>query len=232
MNDINSIQRIRWANVSGKRWYGFTTPITSDGKSSNYGISSPISKEKNWCNLTDQGRRIVNKLMNTKGIRYITASAFGIVVEIEPIYEWADYHDDIVELINKTLFAGKADVGPQGSRRPDEGLILWSGTRKSAVRWYGVSNTLRLKDKEKEKSACVISSLVDDGNWCNLTPEAREVVNTIFSMKGVFTVWVSAFDLSVEIAPVFSWSDYHDTIVKLLKDKIFGGKAFVEHKED
>jgi hypothetical protein len=56
------------------------------------------------------------------------------------------------------------------------------------------------------------------------------VINTIYAMKGVYTIWVSAFDLSIEIAPVFSWSDYHNDVVALLSEKIFGGKAFVEEK--
>lgn len=229
MNNPTSIRRIRWTQTATGRWYGFTSPIMTEKCTNLASISDPVSKSGNWCKLTDTGRHIINKIINMQGVSHISANSFGMIVQIEPVYQWADYHENIVELLNNKLFGGQADVGRQGVRQTDEGLILWSGTRKSAVRWYGTSKALQLDDKNKYSA--VISGPVDKKNWCGLTPAARELVNTIYAIKGVYTIWVSAFDMSIEIAPVFSWTDYHDTIVKLLKEKIFDNKASVEQKQ-
>ena len=231
MNNINSIKRIRFASIKGGMWYGFSRAISLKEKSStNYSFDAPIKADNSFGALTDEGRRIVNKLITNKGVLNVQMNAFAVMVTFQPIFQSSEFHEDIIDLINKTLFAGEADVAPLGSRREGEGLIVYSGTRKSTVRWYGVSTSLKLDDKGK--SAAVISSPVSDGNWCGLTPAARDLVNTIFAMKGVYTIWVTPFDLSIEIAPVFSWSDYHDTVVGLIKDKIFDGNAFVEYKKD
>lgn len=226
---IENIKRIRWADVNGRRWYGFSVAICAKEKmDGTYGIGEPVKADKNWCDLTDQGRRIVNKLLTTKGIRYINAGPFGIVVEKQSIFSWDDFHADIIELINKTLFAGKADVDVLGARKSDEGLIRWSGKRKDTTRWYGVSAPLTVD--EKEKASFVVSQPIPEDKTYGLTPAAKEVANAIFEMRGVMTVWVNAFGISVEIAPVFTFSDFHNDIIKLLTDKVFGGKAFVEER--
>lgn len=226
---IDDIRRIRWSNVNNGRWYGVSVAIRKDEKDSALASISKSVDSGNWCGLTSAGRKIVNKLIAMKGIRHVQAGAFCVIVEIEPVFASSEFHDEIVALLNEQLFGGDADVAQLGVRRPDQGLIRWSNTRRDCVRWYGVSTALRL-DAKKDAPA-VISSPVGESNWCGLTEEARELVNTIYAMKGVYTIWVSAFDLSIEIAPVFSWSDYHDSVVAMLSEKIMGGKAFVEERK-
>jgi hypothetical protein len=226
---IDDIRRIRWTHTNTGRWYGVSVAIRSDEKNSAMAsISEPVDS-RNWCDLTFVGRKIVNKLITTKGIRHVEAGAFCIIVEIEPVFAASEFHDDIIALLNDQLFGGDADVAQLGVRRADQGLIRWSNTRRECVRWYGVSTALMLD--EKEDTSAVINSPVSERNWCGLTEEARELVNTIYAMKGVYTIWVTAFDLSIEIAPVFSWSDYHDSVVAMLSERIMGGKAFVEQRK-
>jgi hypothetical protein len=226
----DEIKRIRFAhNQDGTCWYGFSKSIKLDEKSSSSaGIDKYVPASNNWCDLTDRGRKMVNAMIDMKGIRYVNASAFGVTLEKEAVYTWSDFHAEIILLLNQTLFAGAADVAELGARKLDEGLISWSGTRKDTVRWYGVSTSLKIDSKNK--SSAVITSPIDQDNWCGLTEEALIVVNSIYSMKGVFTLWVSPFDLSIEIAPIFSWSDYHNQVIELLTDHILGGKAFVEQR--
>lgn len=227
MNNIENIKRIRWTNTNEGRWYGFSVAIMEDEKKSAWSaIGEPVKADRNWCGLTDKGRRIINKLINTKGIRFIEAGPFGVIVKKEAVFTWEDFHADIVELINKTLFAGKADVDVLGARKADEGLIRWSNTRSETTRWFGTSTALTVD--EKKDSSRVFSRPADGDS--SLTPAACEVVDTIIAMKGVMTVWVNAFSISVEIAPVFTWSDFHNDIIKVLTDKVFGGKVFVEQK--
>ncbi len=229
MTNINDIRRIRWSKLNKGAWYGVSVAIRRDEKDSALAsISKPVDSG-NWCGLTPTGRKIVNTLIAMKGIRHVQAGAFCVVVEIEPVFASSEFHDEIIALLNNQLFAGDADVAQLGVRRLDEGLVRWSNTRRDCVRWYGVSTAL--KSDEKKDAPAVISAPVDERNWCGLTEDARELVNTIYAMKGVYTLWVSAFDISIEIAPVFSWSDYHDTVVALLIEKIMGGKAFVEERK-
>jgi len=229
MNNINSIQRIRFATLNGGAWYGFTSAIQDDEKNTtNYSYRKPVKASDTFGNLTDKGRRIVNKLITMRGIMCVLVNPFAISIEISPAYEIADYHADVVDIINKTLFGGNADVAQLGKRQKHEGLIQWSGTRKDSTRWYGVSEALKLD--QKNTASLVLSGPLEGDKRLGLTEAAKEVVNAIHAIKGVFTVWVGAFDISVQIAPVFDWDDYHETIVALLKDKVLGGKAYVEKK--
>jgi len=229
MNNINSIQRIRFATLNGGAWYGFTSAIQDDEKNTtNYSYRKPVKASDTFGYLTDKGRRIVNKLITMRGIMCVLVNPFAISIEISPAYEIADYHADVVDIINKTLFGGNADVAQLGKRQKHEGLIQWSGTRKDSTRWYGVSEALKLD--QKNTASLVLSGPLEGDKRLGLTEAAKEVVNAIHAIKGVFTVWVGAFDISVQIAPVFDWDDYHETIVALLKDKVLGGKAYVEKK--
>ncbi|MBS1999364.1 MAG: hypothetical protein JSS86_23720 [Cyanobacteria bacterium SZAS LIN-2] len=229
MSNINSIQRIRFATVQGGAWYGFTKSIQEDEKNTtNYSYRKPVKASDTFGGLTDKGRRIVNKLITMRGIMAVLATPFGIVLEISPAYDVADYHEEVVSIINETLFGGKADVTQLGKRQKHEGLIQWSGTRKDSTRWYGVSEALKVD--QKDTASLVLSGPLKGDKTLGLTEAAKEVVNAIHALKGVFTIWVGAFDISVQIAPVFDWDDYHETIVALLKDKVLGGKAYVEKK--
>lgn len=232
MKDIKNIKRIRWSSFDGGRWYGVSTPIRKKEKdSTRYVVNRPIEGDGgDSYAFTKQGAAIANTLIKTQGIREVQVTSFGIIVVIEPVYKWAEFHDDIVKLLNDTLFNGEADVDQLGARKADEGLIRWSGTRKDAVRWYGVSTAI-ITDIKSKTSKVVSGPLTAENNWPGLTEAGLEVVNAIHAMPGVYTIWVTPFDLSIEIAPVFTWSDFHNDIVELLTEKVFGGKAFVEQRE-
>jgi hypothetical protein len=228
-NKLNSIQRIRFATIAGGAWYGFTCAIQENEKNtSNYSYTKPVKATDGFGGLTDKGRRIVNKLITMRGIMCVLVTPFSVSLEISPAYQVADYHDEVVDIINKTLFGGNADVAQLGKRQKHEGLIQWSGTRKDSTRWYGVSEALR--EDQKNTASLVLSGPLEGDKRFDLTPAAKEVVNAIHAMKGVFTVWIGAFDISVQIAPVFDWDDFHQDIINLLKDKVLGGKAYVEKK--
>ncbi len=229
MTNVNNLQRIRFSNIQGGAWYGFTCAVQENEKNtSNYSYTKPVKADNTFGALTDKGRRIVNKLITMRGIMSVQVNAFAIILEISPSYQVSDYHETVVDLINKTLFGGNADVAQLGKRQKHEGLIQWSGTRKDSTRWYGVSEALKIDPKDT--ASFVVSSPIPAGKRYGLTDAAIEVANAIHDMKGVFTVWVGPFDISVQIAPVFDWDDYHETIVALLKDKVLGGKAHVEKK--
>jgi|GEM_PF-2132338 len=227
MNSSQNIKLIRFARrIDGTSWYGFSESIMLDEKDKvSFVIKKILAADNTWAGLTDSGRGITNMLISMKGISYIHVSAFSITVSKEDKYQWSDFHADIIDIINMALFEGTADVDELGVKKDDEGLIRWLGTGRDAVRCYDVSTALKID--EKDKNSVEMNEPIEEKNWCGLTEEARLLANTIYAMKGVFTIWIGPFDIRIELAHVF-WRDYHNTFIELLTEKIFNGKAFVE----
>jgi len=109
MNYIDKIRRLRWSHGDGCRLYRFSTAIMKDDKEAlslrinqSFGLSSEY-----YSRLTGEGRQIVEELISTKGIIALKANTFCLEIKIDPIFDFGDFHDHIVKLLQTVLFAGE-----------------------------------------------------------------------------------------------------------------------------
>jgi len=108
MVNVQSIQRIQWKDTKHGRWYGFSRSIRTDERDFTWTPAyRPLDERSTGLNAA--GVKILNELINGKGIKYVEFNCFGLVIDIDPAFLVSDYHDEIVQLINNALFDGKAE---------------------------------------------------------------------------------------------------------------------------
>lgn len=275
--NINSItaniKRIRWTGNSTTRTYLVSAALTLNDKDTAFAYcDQPVPAERNWCDLTESGRQIVNDLLVQSAVQHLNVSCFSLEVTIRPAFTWDDLQAWILAVINTHLFQGEADIGELGKTSCEHGVIRYKGTKKDTVRWYGVSMPLRPDEKCRTSLQVTSWATIESMNKAYLAdasvhlakkqmvfshsvsalggetkstprnPAANEpssshlsvtaaclsILKEVYSLRGVMSIWVGAFEISVEIAPVFSWSDYHQVVVDIINKHLFDGKAAVE----
>lgn len=268
-----NIKRIRWTGNSTTRNYLVSAAIRLDEKNTASACcDKPVPADRNWCDLTETGRTIVNSILAQDAVQDVLVTSFSLEVKIWPVFTWDDVHEWMLDLLNTHLFQGEADIGELGKTSWENGVIRFKGTKKDSVRWYGVSLPLRPDEKSRTSLQVTSWATIESMNKASLAdasvqlaqkqmvfshsvsalggetkstprnPAANEpssshlsvtaaclsILNEVYSLKGVMSIWVGAFEISVEIAPVFSWSDYHQVVVNIINKHLFDGKAAVE----
>ncbi len=265
-NTTANIRRIRWTGNGTTRAYLVSAAIRLDEKNTASDCcDKPVPAERNWCDLTETGRAIVNTILAQDAVQTVSVTSFSLEVKIWPVFTWDDMHEWILELINTYLFLGEADIGELGKTSLENGVIRYKGTKKDSVRWYGVSLPLRPDEKcrtsiqitsweniERLRTPIAATESTQPPRYqpalnysvsavggdlretprqapaADITADCLNILKEVYSLRGVMSIWVGAFEISVEIAPVFSWSDYHQVVVDIINKHLFDGKAAVE----
>lgn len=251
--NIQNRKEIRWHSFSAStasasnassvskddtvRAYAYTAPLKLNEKTVSMSAHFRPVEDDNWGNLTDTGIEIVNELLSLSGILAVYAGTFEMHISRTDDAHWDEIHDHILAVINRRLFAGAALISRLPYHRRDQPTIRWCDEAyQDHVRSYHLSTSLKL-DKTDRFQETIFGSRHGSGagqkqvtadSHPRLTEVSRHIVNLILSWRGVICVSVSPSALSVQLAPVFYWEDYHPAILDLLNETLCGGDAWIE----
>ena len=99
----------------------------------------------------------------------------------------------------------------------------------SHSRAYGVSRVLTNRNESfSETTPIVLSDEAPYSNDFIATRKSIEALNLIFTLPGVLKITFKPYEIIIDLADVFDWSEVHDTIIAIIKDVYFSNESAVQ----